>query len=153
MTIAGIAVVIFASVLMLSLMRGLSSRVGTSGEKTNVLTISRNGQNLMFSSITEDEIVHLYSLPDVATDENGIALVSPEVMHMSAVRTEQDSEENVPVYVRGIQPSAFAVHSTVRLIEGRLPEAENEVLAGETMHIKQGVEESKLKPGIIISLT
>jgi len=147
MTVAGVAVVVFAAVLMLSLMRGLSQRVGVSGEKANILVISRNGQNLMFSSVEEDEIVSLYTLPGVAVDEQGMALVSPETMHMSMVHISADDESRVPVYVRGVGPVAYDVHSTLSIVEGRLPEGEDEVLVGKTTHIKMGVEEDRLKPG------
>lgn len=147
MTVAGVAVVVFAAVLMLSLMRGLSHRVGVSGEKSNILVISRNGQNLMFSSITEDEIVSLDTLPGVAVDGNGMALVSPETMHMSMVHVSAASEDRVPIYIRGVGAVAYDVHKSMRIVEGRLPESENEVLVGKTTHIKMGVDAARLKPG------
>jgi putative ABC transport system permease protein len=147
MTVAGVAVVVFASVLMLSLMRGLSHRVGISGETGNILVISRQGQNLMFSSITDDELVTLDTLPDIAVDQHGMALVSPETMHMSMVHLSADSEARVPVYIRGVKPVAYDVHKSISVMEGRLPEEENEVLVGKTTHIKMGIEAEKLKPG------
>jgi putative ABC transport system permease protein len=147
MTVAGVAVVVFAAVLMLSLMRGLSHRVGISGEKANILVISRNGQNLMFSSVTEDEIVSLDTLPGIAVDQYGMALVSPETMHMSMIHLSADAEARVPVYIRGVGPAAYDVHKTLSIVEGRLPEEEDEVLVGNTTHIKMGVEADRLKPG------
>lgn len=148
MTIVGIAVIVFASVVMLSLARGLHRRVSVTGEERNILVLSSQGQNLMFSSISEDELVHLSSLPGIAVDAFGLPLVSPEIMHMSMM--EVDAEKGAvkaPVYVRGVTDMSYEVHRSVRVVQGRLPEDENEILVGKTTHAKMKVPENVLAPG------
>jgi len=148
MTVAGVGVIVFASAVMLSLNRGLARRIGASGEERNILVISRSGQNIMFSSITEDELVHLSTMPGIALDAFGLPLVSPEVMHMSIVEgSSPDGPRRAPVYLRGITPLAYEVHRSIRIAEGRIPEEENELLVGMTSHIKLGLPEEALAPG------
>ncbi|MBM4143364.1 MAG: FtsX-like permease family protein [Lentisphaerae bacterium] len=153
MTVSGVAVIVFASVLMLSLNRGLERRVRASGEEANILLISRQGQNIMFSSITADELVQLSSLPDVALGAFGEPLVSAEVMHMATVEcldAESGAAARAPVYVRGITPIAYEVHRALRIVEGRIPEQEDEILAGGTAHVKLGVPAEALAPGRVV---
>ena len=148
MTVAGVGVIVFAAAVMLSLNRGLNRRIGASGEDQNIRVISRAGQNIMFSSITEDELVHLSSIPGIALDAFGLPLVSPEIMHMSIVEgVGEDGPSRAPVYLRGVTPTAYEVHRSIQIVEGRLPEEENEILVGKTSHIKIGLPEEALATG------
>jgi ABC-type lipoprotein release transport system permease subunit len=152
LTVAGIGVVVFASCLMLALVRGLSGRIDVAGETQNVLAISRAGQNIMFSSIPEDELVDLGSLPGIARDDLGNPLVSAETMHMSMVECETASgTRRAPLYLRGVGPRAYGVHRCMAVSQGRLPEAEEEILAGATAYIKLGVPREALLPGRKVS--
>jgi putative ABC transport system permease protein len=147
-TVAGIAIIVFASGFMLSLNRGLHSRIHSTGEEQNILVISRAGQNIMFSSISEDEIVQLSSLAGVAQDSYGGALVSPEIMHMSMVECSDNGRTvSSSVYMRGVMPVAYEVHKVVRIAEGALPEEQGQILVGNTAHVKLGVSKEALAPG------
>lgn len=146
-TMFGIAMTIFTTTLMLSLSRGIELRTGSTGEKSNILAISRNGQNVMFSSITDEEIVSLYDLPDIAKSMNGEPLVSPEIMHMAHARIENQDGRRAPVNVRGVQPVAYEVHKKVRLIEGKLPEDDFDILIGKMVYVRLGLSKDSLKPG------
>ncbi len=143
-TVTGVAVVVFAAVLMLSLSRGLSSRLDVTGDAANLLLISQEGQNIMFSSISEEELVELSSLPGLAYNNDGEPLISGEVMHNPLLRVDGVA---APIGLRGVNPIAYEVHSSLRVVEGHLPEEENEVIAGRSAHIKLGVEEEALAVG------
>jgi ABC-type lipoprotein release transport system permease subunit len=154
MTVMGIAVVVFAAVLMLALSQGLFQRLDITGDEHNLLVISRAGQNIMFSSIPPEETVYLLELPGVATGAGGEKLVSPEVMHAAYVGLgslpEIDREENDtkrPVYIRGVRDTAFDVHRSIRITAGALPEEEFELLAGATAHVKMGIQRKALAVG------
>ncbi len=152
MTVAGVAVVVFAAVLMLALSRGLVERLEATGEPENLLAISRVGQSNLFSSITEDEVVHLWSLPGVAKSADGVPLVSPELMHVPFVEAGSGGRlRRAPVHVRGVTAVAFEVHKSVRLTAGRLPETSFEILAGRTAHSKLGVPPEALDVGGTVS--
>lgn len=154
MTVMGIAVVVFAAVLMLALSQGLFQRLDITGDDHNLIVISRAGQNIMFSSIPAEETVYLLELTGVATGAGGEKLVSPEVMHAAYVglgslpETELDEKEKKsPVYIRGVHDIAFDVHRSVRITDGTLPEEEFELLVGAMTHIKMGVPAEALAIG------
>ncbi|MFC1498916.1 ABC transporter permease [Verrucomicrobiota bacterium] len=150
-TTVGVMVVVFASVLMMSLARGVYKRISVSGEEENVLLISRSGQNTMFSSIDEDEVVSLSTIPGLAQTSYGEPAISPEIMHRPMVRIGTDENKTfAPINVRGVEPVAFAVHRSVSIIEGRLPENDFEMLAGSSAHVKLGLPEEVLQLGSIV---
>jgi putative ABC transport system permease protein len=148
-TVLGIAIVVFAAVLMLSLSRGLFSRLDVTGSASNLLMISRKGQNAMFSNIDSPELVHVSSMPNLASNASGKLLISPEILHMSMVGAVSDKPPpKAAVSIRGILPIAFDVHDSVRLIEGSMPNSEAfEVLAGSMAHIKLGLSPEDLAVG------
>jgi len=147
-TAAGVAIVVFAAVLMLSLSRGLFSRLGVTGSADNLLMISRKGQNAMFSNIDSPELVHVSSMPNLAVNAAGAPLISPEILHVSMVRAASvESKRKAAVSIRGVTPIALEVHNGVR-VEGRPPEkGAFEVLAGAMSHIKLGVPASAVAIG------
>lgn len=148
-TVLGIAIVVFAAVLMLSLSRGLFGRLDITGSDENLLMISRKGQNAMFSNIDSEELVTVSSMPDLAVSASGAPLISPEILHMAMVRAASIKSENKSaVSIRGVLPIALEVHDGVRVSEGRLPrKGEFEVLAGSMSHIKLGVPPEALAVG------
>jgi putative ABC transport system permease protein len=148
LTVSGIAVVVFAAVLMASLARGVQTRVKVTGEPDNLLLISRKGENIVFSSIEADELNRLSSLPGVAAGPDGAALVSAEIMDMAPVAAEFNGRKHrSPMNVRGVQPVAYQVHKIVRVVDGRLPQQPSEVLVGCMSHVRLGVPVAALAVG------
>jgi putative ABC transport system permease protein len=148
MTVAGIAVVVLASVVMLSLSRGLQLRLDVSGEAANILMISRRGQNVLFSAIEADELVQVSSMPGLAKGADGAPLISPELMQVSFVKVDNPAGSGyAPVNIRGVGPNAWEVHRSVKLRSGRLPEDAFDLLVGRLAHIKLGVPAAALQPG------
>ena len=148
MTVCGAAMAVLASLLMLALSRGLYQRLDVTGEPENLLLISRKGQNAMFSSIKEEEVVDLWSMSKLALGANGKPLVSPELLHVSFVAVQtSDGTKRAPVSVRGVGPAAWEVHRAVRVTQGRLPEETFDLLVGCTAYIKIGVPPEALAPG------
>jgi putative ABC transport system permease protein len=148
MTAAGIAVVVLAAVLMLSLAHGLRSRVDVTGDPENLVAISRKGQNAMFSNIEEDELAHLLSLEGVARSPFGEPLVSPEILHMSFMQAEGGTGgRDAVLYVRGVRDVALDVHPGVVVVEGSFPDGAREVMLGATAHVKLGLGREALRVG------
>lgn len=146
MTVGGLFLSVFAIILMFSLSRGLSLRAAATGEPDNILVLSIKGKSVMFSKIEENEMVNLMQLPGIAQDTSGNPLISPEVMHVAVVHTE-DSKYEGPISIRGVQNIALDVHRSVNLLEGKLPEEDNEIIVGKTVYIKMGMPEDTLKVG------
>jgi len=152
MTLVGIALTVFASILMLALARGIQQRIDATGKPENFLFISRKGQNVMFSSVSDEELVHLWSLPNGKVGLDDDLLVSPEIMHVSHVQVEgEDKTTHAPISVRGVQPIAFDVHDNVKVIDGNLPEEEYDILVGKTAYVKLGVSKETLDVGNTLS--
>ena len=148
MTIVGVAMAVLASLLMLALSRGLYTRLEVTGEPENLLFISRKGQNAMFSSIKEEEVVDIYSMPRLATGADGSALVSPELLHVSFVSVDTPAgPKRAPVTIRGVGTAAWDVHRSVKVTAGRLPEEPFELLVGRTAYIKLGAPAEALSSG------
>ena len=148
-TVLGIAIVVFAAVLMLSLSRGLFARLDITGSDDNLIMISRKGQNAMFSEIDAAEVVAVSHMPQLARSASGKYLISPEILHMAMVRAAAvKSRHKSVVSIRGVSPIAFDVHDGIRVSEGRLPEVgKYEILAGSMSHIKLGVPVEALAVG------
>jgi ABC-type antimicrobial peptide transport system permease subunit len=69
-------------------------------------------------------------------------------MHMSMVACRDGPRDvTAPVYLRGVAPLAYEVHRAVRVAAGKLPEEQNEILVGETAHVKLGVAKESLAVG------
>jgi putative ABC transport system permease protein len=148
LTVAGIAVVVFAAALMAALSRGVQLRLAATGEPANLLVISRKGQNLIFSSIEADELAQLSSLPGAARGPDGNPLVAHELMDVAPVAVEFAGRlARSPVNVRGVKPLAYQVHRCLRVTAGRLPEGPLEVLAGSAAHVRLGLPAEALAPG------
>ena len=148
MTCLGISLAVFASVIMMALSRGLYLRTSGTGEDSNILAISRNGQTVMFSSITDEEVVYLSSLEGLAKNANGDALVSAEIMHMSHVEVEGMQTKRKPVCIRGVRDVAYEVHKSLSVVEGTLPQKEYDILIGDMVFVRLGVDKAALKPGM-----
>jgi putative ABC transport system permease protein len=135
---------------MLSLSRGLFSRLDITGSDENLLMISRKGQNAMFSNIEPAEVVEVSKMPGLALDAAGAPMVSPEILHVAMVRAlAVKSKARSAVSIRGVSSMAFAVHDGVRVAKGgRLPATgKYEVLAGSMAHIKLGIPVEALAVG------
>jgi putative ABC transport system permease protein len=136
LTAAGIAAVVFAATVIAALARGVEVRLEATGDPRNLLMISRKGQGTVFSSIEADELVELGQMPGLARGVDGLALLSPELHHVTLARL---GEREAPLHVRGVEAVAYDVHPSIHLIEGRLPERPFEALAGSTAHVRFGV--------------
>lgn len=147
MTITGIALTVFAALLMLALSRGLYIRTRNTGSEKNIIALSSKGKSVMFSNIKEVELVDLMTLPGLAKQDDEY-LISPEIMHVVYVEAgDGDHKRRAPINIRGINGIAFDIHRKVRITEGRLPEEDFEVLVGKTAYIRLGVPKSALEVG------
>ena len=117
-TMAGVALVVAATMLLAALVGGLQRMLVATGEPDNLIVL-RKGSTSDGSSIVPREAAQvLRMLTGVARAPDGEPLASPEVVNQPFIRTRSGGRENV--LVRGVEPVAFRVHRGVRLVEGRL---------------------------------
>src|SRR5262245_9227857 len=116
-TAGGIALVVAATMLLAALVTGLQQILVSAGEPDNVVVLRKGSTNDGSSQVTRDAALAVRSLPGIATTAEGSPLVSPEIVNQPFMATPDGGRENV--LVRGVEPVAFLVHRSVRLVAGR----------------------------------
>jgi putative ABC transport system permease protein len=118
MTAMGIAMVVAVFVMTLAIAQGFRSTLVASGSPGNAIVMRKGATAENVSAVLKSELPMIESLPQVARDEAGLPIVSPElVVIISRPRLSDGHPANVPV--RGVGPRAFDVRDTLSFVEGR----------------------------------
>jgi putative ABC transport system permease protein len=118
MTALGIAMVVATFIITLALAQGFRATLVSSGLPDNVIVLRQGSLSENVSAVPRDVIPLVETLPQVARDQEGRPLASPELLVIiSRPRASDGQPANVPL--RGVGPRAFDVRSSVRFIEGR----------------------------------
>ncbi|MDP7033867.1 MAG: ABC transporter permease [Planctomycetota bacterium] len=128
----GATVAVLAGVL--SLERGFKT-LFTSGGRNDIMIFLRIGATSEGESgLRRDQVrVIQNNLPEIATDESGRPLASPESYLAVRLRKLDGGETNVPI--RGVGPRTFDIHGdTFEIVSGRnIRPGSDEVLVGEKL--------------------
>jgi len=116
--VVGIAGVVGVLVAMLAMGAGFQSTLNSTGDDTTAILLRGGSQAETNSVITRDQIPLLSTLPGVARDEKGRALLSAELSQVVNLVSRSDGTD-VNAQFRGVGEMAWAVHDRVRIIEGR----------------------------------
>ena len=116
--VVGIAGVVGVLVAMLAMGAGFQSTLNSTGDDTTAIVLRGGSQAETNSVITRDQIPLLSTLPGVARDEKGRALLSAELSQVVNLVSRSDGTD-VNAQFRGVGEMAWAVHDRVRIIEGR----------------------------------
>ncbi len=117
-TAGGVALVVTATLLLLSLVGGLQRMLASSGEPNNVVVLRKGSTNDGVSQVPRDAALALRTMPGVARGADGEPLASPEFVNQPFMVTRSGGREIV--LIRGVEPVAFGVHRAVRLVQGRI---------------------------------
>lgn len=117
-TMGGVALVVAATVLLAALVGGLQQMLVSTGEPDNLVVLRKGATSDGSSQVPREAAAALRTLTGVAAGRDGEPLASRELVNQPFVRTLAGTRENV--LVRGVEPASFAVHRSVRLVEGRL---------------------------------
>jgi putative ABC transport system permease protein len=116
--VVGIAGVVGVLVSVLAMGEGFRHTLASTGRATRVIMLRAGSDAEMSSGIAREQAVVLASLPGVARDAAGRALLSAELVVMVDLpRKGQSDPSNVPF--RGVGPAARAIRDEVRIVEGR----------------------------------
>jgi putative ABC transport system permease protein len=138
-TSGGVALVVAVTILLLGLINGLKHTLVSTGDPENLVVMRKGATNDGSSSVPRDAVQALSDLGGVAQDAAGRPLASPELVVQPFFRTREGGRENV--LVRGVTPTAFAVHDQVSVIAGRMIGASlGEALVGLAVVRRYGVE-------------
>jgi putative ABC transport system permease protein len=118
MTAMGIAMVVAVFVMTLAIAQGFRATLVASGSPANAIVLRKSATSETVSSVLKPEVPLIESLPQVARDENGHPLASPElVVIISLPRVTDNDPANVPL--RAVSPRAFEVRDNITIVEGR----------------------------------
>ncbi len=150
LTVMGVAIAIFVSVMMIGLSRGLLSSTRSAATVDNVIVLSKGAESMEFSAI-DRFVFHLLRSSQQIQNEGNQALASPEAYMSTLVRfpDSNNSGEKRGV-VRGVWPVALQVHDQARIIEGSPPKRGFSVAVGKLAATKLGVPQSALAVGRVI---
>ncbi len=119
LTAGGMALVafVFAAVLMLD--AGLKQTMVGTGSFDNVIFIRKGAESEIQSGVTREQASLIESLPQVARDAEGRAMVSKEsVVLISLTKRGQDKLSNI--VARGLPQAGLALRPQVNIAAGRM---------------------------------
>src|SRR5665647_1776901 len=120
LTASGMALVVFvfASILMLS--AGLEKTLIETGSDDNVIITRKSANSEVQSGVERQQAAIVESLPDIATDSRGEALLAKELVVLISL-PKRGSDKPANVVIRGIQPSSLQLRPQVVIRDGRMP--------------------------------
>lgn len=132
LTVAGIALVVFVFCAVLMLAKGIKKTLVASGSDENATVIRKASLTEMMSYITRDQMAIIESQPEIARGVDGKPLVAGELYVLMSLNKIKGGDA-ANVVVRGVGPASKTVHSSVKLIEGRMfTEGLPEVIVGKS---------------------
>ncbi|MGB3393278.1 MAG: ABC transporter permease [Stenotrophomonas sp.] len=116
--VVGIAGVVGVLVAMLAMGEGFQATLNSTGDDTTAIVLRGGSQAETNSVITRDQVPLLGTLPGVAHDPQGRALLSPELSQVVNLVSRSDGTD-VNAQFRGVGDMAWMVHDKVRITQGR----------------------------------
>jgi ABC-type antimicrobial peptide transport system permease subunit len=140
MTAGVIALVVVACSLFLGLITSLRRTLVSSGDPLNLVVMRKGSDNDGSSQLSLEAFQAIKYFDGIALDREQQPLISPELVVQPFFRTHDGGRENV--LVRGVEPVALAVHSGVRISEGRMlnPSASEAVVGKGVMGRYRGAQ-------------
>ncbi len=118
MSASVIALVVIACSLFLGLISSLKRTMTSSGDPLNLVVMRKGSDNDGASWLPLEAYQAIRFFDGIARDNADQPLASPELVVQPFFHTLAGGRENV--LVRGVEPVALAVHSGVRIAEGRM---------------------------------
>ena len=118
-SVVAVAFVTAIFALMLGLRRGFLSSTEWAGNVRAWILLSLGVSTESVSYITHEQLEILRSLPEITTNAEGHALLSPEIT--ASIDVSHDKRHPQYAVVRGVEPIARFVHSKLAIVQGRWP--------------------------------
>ena len=116
--VVGIAGVVGVLVAMLAMGDGFKATLSRSGSDDVAIVLRGGSQAETNSVIMRDQLPLIESLPGVARGSDGKPLVSAELSQVISLRS-RSNHSDANVQFRGVGDKAWAVRSTLRIVQGR----------------------------------
>ncbi|HYK65898.1 MAG TPA: ABC transporter permease [Patescibacteria group bacterium] len=121
MTALGIGLVVMVVVILLSFVSGLRRSFELVGEPGHWIILSRGTYSEGESYIPRAQSDILRSRPEIATDQSGAALFSPEMVVPFNAAVNRPATQFRPASLRGVSPIAYRMRRGLQLVAGRWP--------------------------------
>jgi putative ABC transport system permease protein len=132
MTVLGVALGVWASVVALALLAGLQGTLEASAGPLDLVVLRQGARTEVESFVDHRAVQVLGELDGVATTAAGTHLVSPELV--AVANTDRRGGGTANVIVRGVTPDARALRRGFRIVEGRnLTPGVRELIASRRM--------------------
>jgi putative ABC transport system permease protein len=118
LTVGVVALVVIAVSLFLGLASSLRRTLVSTGDERNLLVMRKGSDNDGSSQLTLQSLQDIRFFEGIARGASGEPLLSPEIVMQPFFYNKTGGRENV--LVRGVEPTALAVHEEVKVVEGRM---------------------------------
>lgn len=133
LTAAGMALVVYVFATVLMMTEGIRATLVATGQPDNVMVLRKGAGAEINSGISRQQAAIIETLPGIATDEAGRALVSKEPVILNNL-AKRGSGKPSNVTMRGTGPAGLALRPQVQLIEGRMfKPGSSEIVAGRAI--------------------
>ena len=151
LSLFGAGLVVLLALVAGAFVRGMDKSLTAAGRAENVMLISAGSEESTERSNIKTSVAEVAraAIPGIR-ERLGRAYISPEVHVQTTVASAADAPEDAErqILVRGVEPEAFLVHETARLVEGKLPRpGADEILIGTLAGERLGLPADRLAPG------
>ena len=137
MTLASIGFVVLVYIGVLALAGGLRAAFAETGDPSIVIVMRDGTRSEMESSYGQESHRLLAAMPGVERGDESV-LASGETVTIQIFKRVDGTETNV--MVRGVEPAAFAIRPTFKIVEGRVFEpGRGEIIVGRSLAGRLGL--------------
>jgi ABC-type antimicrobial peptide transport system permease subunit len=136
LTAGGMALVIFVFTVVLMMSEGIRATLVATGQPDNILVLRKGAGAEISSGISRDQAAIIESLPGIASNRAGRALVSKEPVVLNNLPKRSNGKPS-NVTLRGTSELGLELRPQVKLVEGRMFRAgTSEIIAGRAISNK-----------------
>src|SRR5258706_5841233 len=133
LTAGGMALVVFVFAAVLMLDAGLRKTLVSTGSFDNAILLRQSSQTEIQSAVYRDQASLLETVPEVAHDARGDALISKETLVLTQI-SKRGSDRPANVVVRGLPAMGVTLRPQVKLVEGRMVRpGTSEIIVGRSI--------------------
>jgi ABC-type lipoprotein release transport system permease subunit len=133
LTAGGMALVVYVFATVLMMTEGIRATLVATGQPDNVVVLRKGAGAEISSAITREQAAIIETLPGIATDGDGRALLSREPVVLNNL-PKRGSDKASNVTLRGVSPQGISLRPQVKLVEGRLfRPGSSEIVAGRAI--------------------
>src|SRR5215467_12458452 len=122
MTAMVVALVVMVLFILSGFITGIRSTVMQSAVTGNWIVTSRAADSEPSSYVSREQYLIIRSRPQIVTDADGTALVSPEMITGFYPAPDAPAAKVGFTFLRGVRPVAFRVHRDMKIVSGRWPQ-------------------------------